>query len=155
MERYKKHTSCEASIASTVNGISGQVNIADMWHDHFKNLLNSSQCISNKPYVLDAINSINNNNYLNRITPGEMLDAFHNLKLGKSPGLDGLYAEHFIFASDKLSVLLSILINAMLIHGHLPSKFMETVILPITKNNRGDITNKDNCRPIAITNVFL
>ena len=150
----KKHTSCEASIASTVNGISGQVNIADMWHDHFKNLLNSSQCISNKPYVLDAINSINNNNYLNRITPGEILDAFNNLKLGKSPGLDGLYAEHFKFASDKLSVLLSILINAMLIHGHLPSKFMETVILPIIKNKRGDITNKDNYRPIAITNVF-
>jgi hemolysin-activating ACP:hemolysin acyltransferase len=44
--------------------------------------------------------------------------------------------------------------NAMLIHGHLPSTFMETVILPVIKNKRGDITNKDNYRPIAITNIF-
>jgi hypothetical protein len=150
----KKRTSCETSIASTVNGVSGQANIADMWHDHFKTLLNYSQCISNKSYVLDTINSLNNNNYVNRVTSGEILDAFNNLKLGKSPGLDGLYAEHFKFACDKLSVLLSIVMNAMLIHGHLPSTFMETVILPVIKNKRGDITNKDNYRPIAITNIF-
>ena len=31
---------------------------------------------------------------------------------------------------------------------------METVIIPIIKDKRGDVTDKDNYRPIAITNIF-
>ena len=42
----------------------------------------------------------------------------------------------------------------MLIHGYLPDDFMLTHIIPIVKNKNGDITSKDNYRPIAITSVL-
>ena len=31
---------------------------------------------------------------------------------------------------------------------------METKIIPIVKEKRGDVTDQDNYRPIAITNIF-
>jgi retron-type reverse transcriptase len=42
----------------------------------------------------------------------------------------------------------------MLLHGYLPDKLMETVIVPIVKDKKGDITLMDNYRPIAITSIF-
>ena len=150
----KNLTSKEASIASTINGVTGQANIANMWHSHFNGLLNSSQCVVNKPHVLSAMSDLSDMDDIERCTPSEILDSIDKLKIGKSPGLDGLYAEHFKYASDKLSILMSMVINAMFAHGYLPCSIMETVIIPIIKDKRGDVTDKDNYRPIAITNIF-
>ena len=44
--------------------------------------------------------------------------------------------------------------KAMSIHGYVPSKMMETVIVPIVKDKKGIVTDKDNYRPIAITSVL-
>ena len=41
----------------------------------------------------------------------------------------------------------------MIAHGYLPSKYMDTFIIPIVKDKRGDITDGDNYRPIAIISV--
>ena len=125
-----------------------------MWHSHFNGLLNSSQCVVNKPHVLSAMSDLSAMDDIERCTPSEILDSIDKLKIGKSPGLDGLYAEHFKYASDKLSILMSMVINAMFAHGYLPCSIMETVIIPIIKDKRGDVTDKDNYRPIAITNIF-
>ena len=35
-------------------------------------------------------------------------------------------------------------------HGYLPSMFMKTAIVPITKNKTGDTSDKNNYRPIAL-----
>ena len=45
-------------------------------------------------------------------------------------------------------------LNAMFAHGYMPDKLMQSVIIPIVKNKKGDITNMDNYRPIAITTVL-
>ena len=42
----------------------------------------------------------------------------------------------------------------MFAHGYMPDKLMQSVIIPIVKNKKGDITNMDNYRPIAITTVL-
>ena len=43
--------------------------------------------------------------------------------------------------------------NAAFSHGYLPSMLMETFIIPIIKHKKGLVTDKDNYRPIAMTNV--
>ena len=53
-----------------------------------------------------------------------------------------------------MSVLISLLLNCIVIHGYLPNDLMSTVIVPIVKNKTGNITGMDNYRPIAITTVF-
>ena len=75
-------------------------------------------------------------------------------KNGKSQGLDGIYAEHLKYAADNLTVLLSMVFNSMLIHGHLPSKLMDTKISPIVKDKKGDLSSADNYRPIAVTCIL-
>ena len=54
-----------------------------------------------------------------------------DLKSGKSYGLDGLSADHYKYASDKLSALLSIIFNCILVHGYLPEKYVIIVIVSI------------------------
>ena len=42
----------------------------------------------------------------------------------------------------------------MLIHGHLPSKLMDTKISPIVKDKTDDLSSADNYRPIAVTCIL-
>ena len=55
----------------------------------------------------------------------------------------------------KIYVYLCILFNTLMIHGsHVPSKLMETILISLVKdkiNKKGNVTDKDNYHPIAIT----
>ena len=84
----------------------------------------------------------------------DVSEGFKSLKQGKAADLGNHTAEHFIYADKSLIVLLTLLINCMLIHGYAPSKFMETVLIPIVKDKKESVTDSDNYRPIALTTVF-
>ena len=62
-----------------------------------------------------------------------------------------VWCEHFKYAHPKLSLLLCIGFNCMLIHGH--KSLMDTVLVLILKDKKGNVTSADNYRLIAITNV--
>ena len=47
--------------------------------------------------------------------------------------------ECFRFSDTKMHVLLSLLFSMCLSHGYLPSPPLKTTIVPIVKNNVGDI----------------
>ena len=70
--------------------------------------------------------------------------ATTKLKNGKSPGFDKLQSEHYIFASNKLHVLLSMAFNCMIIHSYIPKALLDTVIVPLVKDKKENITDKDN-----------
>ena len=61
---------------------------------------------------------------------------------GKACGVDGLAAEHFIYANKIIHVYLSLLFNCFISHGYLPRDFMKTAIVPIIKNKTGDSSDK-------------
>ena len=79
--------------------------------------------------------------------------ALYSLKSGKSCGVDGLAAEHFLFAHRITHVYLSLLVNTFNLHGYLPADFVKTAIVPIIKNKTGDTSDKNNYRPIALVSV--
>ena len=83
----------------------------------------------------------------------EIASKLRDLKNGKACGRDGLHSEHFKYGSCKLNVLLSMLFNSMILHGYVCQGLMDTVLVPIIKDKKGDISSKDNYRPIAITSV--
>ena len=87
-------------------------------------------------------------------TSSEIASIVKDLKNGKACGKDGLQAEHLKYASSKVAVLLTLLFNSMVLHGHLSQNLMETTLIPILKDKKGDISSKDNYRPIAITSVI-
>ena len=79
-----------------------------------------------------------------------ILDAWKNIKCGKSSGIGGISAKHFVFAHGCIHVLLSLLFSAFITHGYLPGMFMKTAIVPNIKNKTGDTSDKNYYKPIAL-----
>ena len=77
-----------------------------MWKCHYKSLLNSVQNDEFKNSVKSNINQQHPNYII--ITPFNVVDALKNIKCGKSGGVDGISAEHFVFAHNRTQVLLSL-----------------------------------------------
>ena len=64
-------------------------------------------------------------------------------------------AESIRYAGVKINILLSLLFNAIVCHCYIPLKLMDTLIVPIIKDKKGDITSKyTNYRPIALTTIM-
>ena len=124
-----------------------------MWADHFKSILNSSQDHSNKTFVTNFINELNDG-HDELFKMEEIVLAVNELKKGKSCGTDGLSSEHLMYAHKNVYVYFRVLFNAMLCHGFVPHHLMSTMIIPLLKDKKGDISTKNNYRPIAITNVM-
>ena len=121
-----------------------------MWHEHFNSLLNSCTDFSRKESVLNQINTVTD---VDRFNVKHVKDAIKELKKNKSPGADMVASEHYIHACEKVNVLLSLLFNCVMIHAFIPKRLMETLIVPIIKDSKGVMTDKDNYRPIALTCV--
>ena len=83
----------------------------------------------------------------------EIREAIKALKSGKACGPDFLTAEHFKYAHESLYVLLSLCFTSMMIHCYLPDKLMENILIPVLKDKCGNVCDKSNYRPIALTNV--
>ena len=141
------------TLATTVNKVTGDQNIANMWKEHYSKLLNSCTDIRLKQHVINKLKHCKSDNDDMKVECIEIVNAIEKLKNGKCAGLDGLNSEHYKYASDRVSVLLSLFYTACFVHGHLPKELMDSIIMPIVKDNKGDLTDKDNYRPLAITSV--
>ena len=138
-------------IASTINEITGTEAIAELWKTHYTQILNSVPSGQHHKDILDLLRT--STYHHEPLTSLEVQNAIMDLKRNKAFGLDTLSAEHFHYASNRLPVLLSLCLNAMVLHGHVPKSFSDTVLVPIIKDKKGDITDINNYRPIAITSV--
>ena len=138
-------------LASTVVGSTGEQEIAKMWQSHYNFLLNSNNEAQFQQCVTSQVDALTLKDASISFDSRQVQSAIHRLKTGKSPGLDGISGEHYKFADTRINCLLSLLFNSMLRHSYLPPSLMESVIVPIIKDKRGDITSKDNYRPIALT----
>ena len=63
-------------------------------------------------------------------------------------------SEHLKYAGMKLPIMLSLFISSSLIHGYLPCSFMTSVIVPVIKDKNKRISDKNNYRPICLSNVI-
>ena len=72
------------------------------------------------------------------------------LKGGKASDVDGLAAEHFLYADRHMYVYLSLLFNSFMYHSYLLAEFMKTAIVPIIKCKAGNSSDRNNYRPIAL-----
>ena len=145
-----RKTRTPMSLATNVDGSVGDTEIAEMWKCHYKSLLNSVQNEEFKKSVVLDINQQHETSTCITITLFNILDALKSIKCRKSSGVDGISAEHFIFAHSRIHVLLSLLFSAFITHGYVPDMFMKTAIVPIIKNKTRDTSDKNNYRPIAL-----
>ena len=141
------------AVANIVDGVSGSKAITEKCRCYFKDLLDS-KCRSTNDHLTsynrDSDCSIDSNV---SITSQEIHETIKKLKLGKAPGYDHISSEHLKYAHNKVSVILSIIFNTMIVHGFVPLSFMDTLVIPLVKDRKEDIGSSGNYRPIALTNV--
>ena len=139
-----------STLSNCINGTTGEGDIANLWKNHYRILLNSSEDDSSKDFVYDSFKNISFNQGMH-VTVNEVLSLVHSLESGKSAGLDGLNGECLKYADVILSVLLSFCFTCMFKHSYLPSAMLDSVIIPLVKNKCGDLSDISNYRPIAIS----
>jgi hypothetical protein len=80
--------------------------------------------------------------------------GMRRLKKGKQDDIPILSSNHYIYASHKLTVYLSFLLNAMLSHGCSPDALSRSTVIPIPKNVRKSLNSSDNYRGIALSSII-
>ena len=83
-----------------------------MWQDHYKSILNSVKNNTRQQFVTNKLDSIRGESIM--FSTADINVALHSLKSGKSCGVDGLAAEHFMFAHRIAHVFLSLLFNTFI-----------------------------------------
>ncbi len=84
----------------------------------------------------------------------DVIKSVAHLKQGKTDGEEGLMFDNIIHGTYSLYVLLTIVFNAMLIHGvSLDSMILMilSTMVPIPKNKKKSLCNSDNYRAIALS----
>ena len=145
-----KVNTAKIPLASTVESCIDESSICSMWKNHYESLLNSVKSWDLNNEVSNEFTKITE--FSCKVSVASIANSFNfkHLKSGKASGVDGLAAEHFLYADDYVNVYLSLLFNSFLYHGYLPLEFMKTAIVPIIKSKTGNSSDKNNYRPIAL-----
>ncbi len=152
-KEVRRHGKSKSALSTCVDGVTGESDIADMWRSHFSNLLNSSANTICKDYVCDSFKNLCFNQGM-CVSVDEVIGLVKDLPPGKSCGKDGLNGECLRYANSLLSVLLSFCFTCMFKHSYLPPAILDSVIVPLVKNKCGDLSDKNNYRPIALSSII-
>ena len=138
-------------IASSIDGILGKCTISLSWKDHFNSTLNSSGS-SNANLKNSIISKLDDVQYSeNMIVSSRVtLKLIRELESGKSSGPDNISPEFLKFASNRLSVLLSLCFSSCLSHGYLPPAMIKTTIVHIVINKCGNVSESNNYLQIVL-----
>ena len=130
----------------SIDGLSGEDTIAEFWKRHFHALFN---CVL--PRHLPDCSTDPLSTFVDvLVTKDEIKSAIRELVCGKASGIDGIFAEHLKYSSDRFLVLLSICLTCFFVHGAMPDSLIDVVLVPVIKDKSGKITSSDNYRPILL-----
>ena len=148
----RKHSKSKSALSNCIDRVTGENAIADLWRDHYESLLNDSTHHDEKADVLQSFNNICSHAGM-YVTMSEVLEVVKKLPNRKSSGLDGLNGESLKYADPLLCLLLSICYTCMFKHSYMPQSMINSIIVPLVKNRCGNLTDKNNYRPIALSSI--
>ena len=88
------------------------------------------------------------------VTLSDIDSLVNKLKTDKSDGNLGLYSDHIIHGTNTLFTYLTLLFNAMIVHGCGPSDMCIGTMIPIPKSKRINTQISDNFRGICLQSMF-
>ena len=147
-------------LSNVVDGINNDADIANMFADKYRSLY---QSVPTSDLEMDSLIGMINasiismqesNNIAYSIGTEQVFNAIRKLKNDKRDGLQDFYSNYITNASDRMHILLTLLINSMVIHGHWPPELLNSTIVSIPKDNRGSLSNSENYRGIALSNCI-
>ncbi|KAJ2945534.1 hypothetical protein O0L34_g353 [Tuta absoluta] len=133
-----------------VDGVSDPKGIADLFRSHFfvKSPLGHSPCAGmvGAGDIIDEVGV--------KISAKDVGKAIKSISKGKSPGHDGLSIEHLQHAGPHISRVLGMFYTLCIRHSYLPQDLMRTIVVPVVKDKTGDISDKNNYRPISLATII-
>ena len=54
------------------------------------------------------------------------------------------------YVHNKVAIILSMITNTMFIHGYIPQPLVDTVLIPIVRDKKGNVMDRDSYRPVAV-----
>ena len=145
-------------VAKVLNGSFGDAAICAEFSEHFKPV-----CQPNTPERDAEFKVIFDNNMMDianktsavpHITVEDVMKSTASLKLNKSPGHDGVTAEHILYGGHHLQVHLTLLFNAMLRHSYVPHELGRGIIIPLLKDKCVDSSKLDAYRGITLCSTI-
>ena len=100
----KKDNNTRVPFAPMVDNCIDDKEFCDMWQTH--ELLNSVEISSSKRFVQCELHSIGGSSII--FCPVDIFNVLKNAKTGKACGVDGLAAEHFIYADAIIYIYIYI-----------------------------------------------
>lgn len=152
-KEVSKHGKSTSALSNCIEGTTGEDNIAQLWGTHYRDLLNSGSNNSQQDDVRHSMNNVVFDDTMH-VSVNECIDIIKDLPFGKAAGPDGLTAESLKHADVILPVLMSICFTCMFKHSYMPQLMLDSVIIPLVKNRCGDLSDKNNYRPIALSSVL-
>ncbi len=95
---------------------------------------------------------INRKNATAPVSRADVRSELQWLTRGKASGPDGLFGEMLQAGGETMAIAMTWLINICLENSLVPCTWQQALVCPIFK--KGDITNCDNYRPIALTCIM-
>jgi hypothetical protein len=86
------------------------------------------------------------------VTVQIIANAIKKLNKDKSDGSLGFNLNHLLYGGNKLKVFICLLFNSMIIHSYTPDLLLESTIISIPKNTKGDLSSSENYRGITLCN---
>ena len=157
---YNKNKS---HLPSVVNGISSKEAIANSFMNSFRK--NSTPNNKDNVRKLDARFDSEYAEYLVKhnescdcksvyISTLNVIDALSCMKNGKSADEDNISVEHLHHSPLNMLIRLTNLFNSMLRHSFVPKQFQSGFMIPIVKDNHGNLADLNNYRGITISPII-
>ena len=102
----------------------------------------------------ERINASINVNDKYTISVHDVSNAVLHKKKGKGDGHEGLCSDNIINAPHSLFVILTLIYNAMLVHGLSPDSMILGTMVPIPKNRCQSMVDSNNYRAITLSSIM-
>lgn len=158
-EKIKSDRKNKASSAKTVDGISGQENIADLFKNIYSDVYNKHK--EDNVELSDFLNSLNDKinatdmDFVNKISDSLIAEIISKLHSGKNDVVFDWGSDALIHGVQDLSMHFKLLFKSCLVHGHISQLFAFCTLVPLIKDAKGSKCSSDNYRLIAISSLVL
>ena len=145
-------------LAETVDGVSGENNVANTFKQVFDSLYNSAnsqgemEAMQNR--IKELVRTEDSKSELEKVTPEVVNMAVMNMKKRKMDISQGFSSEALLHAPDILFGLLALVFQDWLRHGTVTELVLVCAFIPLLKGSK-DPGSTDNYRAIAGSSLIL
>ena len=151
-QEIKKFRGVSSTISSRVDEEVGATNIANHFATIYSGLYNKVELgdrLENISRDLEGNINAHSQYQVDRVTKDLVREAMKRMKPKKSDAVFDTVSDFYINGPVELASHLTSLIKLFLIHGCVPHFILMCTLVPLVKDNLGDITSSDNYRAIA------